>query len=293
VTREGLQAALDLANDVVIVGEADSGEAAIERARELTPDVVFMDVGVPGIGGIEATKAIKQGSPRTRVILFMDDASRPSIPRAIQAGASGFLLEDADADELGTAARLAFDGKAVIHPALTAAFIEGARFAGQPIGSPPLSKREEKILQMLTDGANGERIAKELGISQNTVRHNIARVLEKLGVRSRMEAIIAQIRATRGEAIEEPEPKTRTQWIHRLPEPHLRHILMERREDVLRQQGKAPSAAARDIGRRFLNRVYDELDESDLRDAVEDLTREMSDEEFARLVEQTGAPSDS
>jgi DNA-binding NarL/FixJ family response regulator len=287
VTRERLHAALDLANDVVIVGETDSGEAAIERAGELTPDIVFMDVAVPGIGGIEATKAIKQASPEIRVILLTDDESRASVSEAIGAGISGYLLKDADADELVNAARLVLEGKTVFHPALTAAFMEQSRIARQPIGSPPLSKREQAILAKLADGASGQRIAKELGISPNTVRLNIQRILEKLGVHSRMEAITAHIRAARSEPIKEPEPKTRTEWIRRLPEPHLRRILVERREAVLRLQGWSPTASARANGRRFLNRVYEELGEGDLRDAVQDLTREMSDEEFARLVGQT------
>ncbi|HEU4354793.1 MAG TPA: response regulator transcription factor [Actinomycetota bacterium] len=160
-----------------------------------------------------ATKAIKQASPETRVILFMEDESRALVSDAIRAGVSGFLLKDADANELGIAARLALKDKAVIPPALTAAYIEGARLAGQPIGSPPLSKREEKTLQLMTDGATGERIAKALGISRNTVIHNIHRIHHKLGVRSQMEAMAARFL----EAIEEPEPKTRTEWIHRLP----------------------------------------------------------------------------
>ena len=148
------------------------------------------------------------------------------------------MLKDADADELVNAARLALEGKAVFPAALTAAFAEAARIAGQPMGSPPLSQREQEILKWLALGAPGERIAKELGISRNTVIHDIQRILEKLGVRSRFEAIATQIHATEGEAIKEPEPKTRMQWIHRLPGPHLRPILSGRREDVLRQQAE-------------------------------------------------------
>lgn len=158
---------------------------------------------------------------------------------------------------------------------------------------PRLSKREEEVLQMMRDGSSRKKIAHDLRISPNTVRTDVQRILEKLGVHSRLEAIAAEIRTSRREAIREPEPKTRTEWIHRLPEPHLRRILMERREDVLRQRGRDPSAAGRASGRRFLNRVYDELDENDLRDAVQDLTQGMSDEEFARLVERTGTPSNS
>jgi DNA-binding NarL/FixJ family response regulator len=285
--REKLRAALHHADDVTIVGEADRGDTAIERAGELTPDIVFLDIRMPDMDGIEATKAIKSASPGTRVILFMDDASRSSISEAALADASGLLPKDAEADELVNAARVALEGRAYLHRTLAAAFTEEARIARQANGSPPLSRREQAILEKLADGASGERIAKELGLSPNTVRHNIQQILEKLGVHSRMEAIIAHIRAARREPVEAAEPKTRTGWIHRLSEPHLRRILLELREDVLRQQGRTPSAKARANGRRFLSRIYDELGEGDLRDAVRDLTQEMSDEDFARLVEQT------
>ena len=292
VTRRGLHATLDPVNDLVVVGEADSGETATARPRELTPDVVFMDARVPGIGGIEATKAIKQASAETRVILLTDDESRASVSEAIRAGISGYLPKDADAVELVNAVRRALEGEAVFPPALTAAFTEAARIAGQPMGSPPLSKREQEILKWLALGAPGERIAKELGISRNTVIHNIQRIFEKLGVRSRLEAIAAEIRTSRREAIREPEPKTRTEWIHRLPEPHLRRILMERREDVLRQTGKGSvscwSRQRSEVPEPRLRRAGRERSSS-----VQDLTQGMSDEELARLVEHMGTPSDS
>src|SRR5437867_3111915 len=147
VTREGLHAALELSEDVLIVGEAESGEQAVERANELTPDIVFMDVRMPGMSGIEATKAIRTASPTTRIILFTVDESRASISEAIQAGVSGYLLKDASADELVNAARLALEGKAVIHPQLTRAFIEEVQFADKRPESAPLSKREKEILQ--------------------------------------------------------------------------------------------------------------------------------------------------
>jgi DNA-binding NarL/FixJ family response regulator len=140
VTREGLHAALDLENDVVIVGEAESGELAVEKAGELTPDVVLMDVRMPGMSGIEATKAIRRASPETRVILFTVDESRASISEAIQAGVSGYLLKDASGEELVNAARLALEGKAVIHPQLTRAFIEEVQLAEKRVDATPLSK---------------------------------------------------------------------------------------------------------------------------------------------------------
>ena len=106
VTREGLHAALDLANDVVVVGEADSGENAVEEARKLTPDIVFMDVRKPGMSGIDATKAIREASPTTKVILITVDEPRASMAEALQAGVSGYLLNVPSADELVSVARL-------------------------------------------------------------------------------------------------------------------------------------------------------------------------------------------
>jgi DNA-binding NarL/FixJ family response regulator len=117
VTREGLHAALDLAKDVLIVGEAESGEDAVTKLGELTPDIVFMDARMPGMNGIEATKAIREASPTTRVILFTVDESRASISEGIQAGVSGYLLKErGSSEELVNAARLAIQGKAVLHP---------------------------------------------------------------------------------------------------------------------------------------------------------------------------------
>ncbi|MGE5461394.1 MAG: response regulator [Solirubrobacterales bacterium] len=195
VTREGLHAALDLANDVVIVGEADSGESAIVKAGELTPDIVFMDVRMPGMNGIEATKAIRVASPDTRVILFTVDESRASISEAIQAGVSGYLLKDADADELVNAARLALEGKAVIHPALTRAFIEEVQLAEKRVESPPLSKREKEILQKVAYGATTKEVAHDLGISPHTVKTHLERIFEKLGANDRAQAVAIAIRS--------------------------------------------------------------------------------------------------
>lgn len=195
VTREGLHAALDLAEDVVVVGEADSGEDAVEKASELIPDIVFMDVRMPGMSGIEATRAIRQASPETRVILFTVDESRASISEAIQAGVSGYLLKDADADELVNAARLALEGKAVIHPALTRAFIEEVQLAEKRTDQPPLSKREKEILQKVAYGATTKEVARDLGISPHTVKTHLERIFEKLGANDRAQAVAIAIRS--------------------------------------------------------------------------------------------------
>ena len=118
VTRDGLRSALSITDEVEIIGEAASGEEAIDYVDKLKPEVVFMDVRMPGMGGIEATRIIKQENPETRVILFTVDESRQAISEAIQAGVSGYLLKDVTPAELVNAARLALENKAVIHPAL-------------------------------------------------------------------------------------------------------------------------------------------------------------------------------
>ena len=198
VTREGLRTALELSDDVVVVvGEAATGEEAVERARELAPDVVFMDVRMPGMDGIEATRRIREAAPETKVILITIDESRGAIAEAIQAGVSGYLLKDASPDALVDAARNAIEGNAVIHPQLTKTFIEEARMGeggGGEQKTPPLSKREREILQKVADGATTRLVASELGISPHTVKTHLERIFEKLGANDRAQAVAIAIR---------------------------------------------------------------------------------------------------
>lgn len=179
--RQGFHAALDLADGVVVVGEADSGEDALEKVDDLTPDIVFTEVRLPGMSGIEATRAIRRSSPRTRVILLAADGSGTTVSEAIQAGVSGYLLKDASADELVNAARLALEGKAVIHPQLTRAFLKEIKAGRKPADAPPLSRREQEVLQKFNDGATFKEIAQDLGISSSTVRTILERIFEKGG----------------------------------------------------------------------------------------------------------------
>jgi DNA-binding NarL/FixJ family response regulator len=194
VTREGLHAALDVEDGVEVVGEAGSGEQAIEDAGDLKPDVVFMDVRMPGMGGIEAARAIRQASPNTKVILVTVDESRASISEAIQAGVSGYLLKDTSADDLVKAARLAVEGKAVIHPELTRAFIEEVQTAEKKGDAAALSRREKEILQKVAYGATTKEVAHDLGISPHTVKTHLERIFEKLGANDRAQAVAIAIR---------------------------------------------------------------------------------------------------
>ena len=194
VTREGLRTALGLSDDVLVVGEAANGEEAIEQARELAPDVVFMDVRMPGMDGIEATRRILEATPETKIILITIDESRTAISQAIQAGVSGYLLKDASADALVDAARNAIEGNAVIHPQLTKTFFEEARKGEAQSDSTPLSKREREILQRVADGATTKHVATDLGISPHTVKTHLERIFEKLGANDRAQAVAIAIR---------------------------------------------------------------------------------------------------
>jgi DNA-binding NarL/FixJ family response regulator len=198
VTREGLRSALQLADDeVLVVGEAATGEEAVERARELEPDVVFMDVRMPGMDGIEATRRIREAAPNTKVILITIDESRGAVAEAIQAGVSGYLLKDASPDALVDAARNAIEGNAVIHPQLTKTFIEEARVGESGGGeqpTPALSKREREILQKVADGSTTRQVASDLGISPHTVKTHLERIFEKLGANDRAQAVAIAIR---------------------------------------------------------------------------------------------------
>lgn len=193
VTRDGLRAALGTSKDMEVIGEATSGDEAVTAVDNLTPDVVFMDVRMPGMSGIEATKIIRKDHPDTKVILFTVDESRASIAEAIQAGVSGYLLKDVSADELINAARLAMEGKAVIHPALTQAFIEEVRLVNKP-QEAPLSRREVEILQKVAYGSTTKEVASQLGISPHTVKTHLERIFEKLGANDRAQAVAIAIR---------------------------------------------------------------------------------------------------
>ncbi len=193
VTRGSLQSALSASDEVEIVGEAESGEEAVERVKELIPDVVFMDVQTPGMSGIQATKHIHSAKPDTKVILFTAEGSQAAITDAIRAGVSGYLLKDVSAGELIQAAKLALEGKAVIHPTLTRAFIEEVQYV-EHRPDTPLSRRESQILQKVADGATTKEVALELGISPHTVKTHLERIFEKLGANDRAQAVAIALR---------------------------------------------------------------------------------------------------
>lgn len=186
---------LEQSPDFEIVGEVSVGSHVLPAVNETHPDVVLLDVRMPGMDGIEATRRIRQAAPTTKIILITIDESRGAISDAIQAGVSGYLLKDASPDALVDAARNAIEGNAVIHPQLTKTFIEEVRLGeGEGPRAAPLSKREREILQKVADGSTTRQVATELGISPHTVKTHLERIFEKLGANDRAQAVAIAIR---------------------------------------------------------------------------------------------------
>lgn len=194
VTRDGLRSALSASDEIELVGEATDGEEALEQVKKLQPDIVFMDVRMPGMSGLEATRAIREFRPETKVILFTVDETQAAVTEAIQAGISGYLLKDSGAPDLIRAARLALEGKTVIHPTITEQLIDQVRLPVPKHPEAPLSPRETEILQKVAWGATTKEVAHQLGISAHTVKTHLERIYDKLGANDRAQAVAIAIR---------------------------------------------------------------------------------------------------
>jgi DNA-binding NarL/FixJ family response regulator len=193
-TRDALKTAFGLSEEIDVVGEAGSGEEAIDLADKLSPNVVFMNVRLPGMTGLQATRIIRERRPDTKVILFTSDEARETISMTIQAGISGYFLKDAGVNGLVHAAKQAMTGKAVIHPTLTQAFIEEVQLVDKKPSGPPLSPREIEILQKVAYGATTTEVADQLRISFHTVKSHLEQIFEKLGANDRAQAVAIAIR---------------------------------------------------------------------------------------------------
>jgi DNA-binding NarL/FixJ family response regulator len=193
LVRSGFRMILRDDPDLEVVGEAGDGEEALGLAEELSPDVVLMDVRMPKLDGIEATKRIlERPEPRPRVIVLTTFDLDEYVYAALRAGASGFLLKDAPEEQLAAAIRIAADGGSTFAPSVTRRLIE--RFAGGEAPAPPsldeLTPRELEVLRMLARGLSNPEIAAELVVSEHTVKTHVARVLAKLDLRDRVQAVV-------------------------------------------------------------------------------------------------------
>jgi two-component system NarL family response regulator len=200
VFRRGLEMVLSADPDIEVVGEASNGEEATAKAGDLLPDVVLMDVRMPGGGGIDACRAVKSVAPSARIIMLTISDEESDLYEAIKAGATGYLLKEISIDEIAAAVRSVYGGQSLISPAMAAKllteFASMARKADerQQVPVPRLTERELEVLKLVARGLNNRDIAKELFISENTVKNHIRNILEKLQLHSRMEAVVYAVR---------------------------------------------------------------------------------------------------
>ena len=189
--RYGLRALLSSDEGIEVVGETASGEEAVELAREMAPDVVLMDIGLPGMSGLEATEAIVHHRPEARVLIismFEDD----SVMRAMQLGARGYILKGAGGEETLRAVRAVAEGGAIFSPSVAERLSRyfQAGVGGGPVPFPELTHREREILDLLARGLTNSGIAERLSLSPKTVRNRVSEIFDKLRVRGRAEAIV-------------------------------------------------------------------------------------------------------
>ncbi len=201
VFRRGLALVLDPEADVDVVGEAADTAAAVAAAAELNPDVVLMDLRMPGGGGIEATRQILAARPETRVIALTVSDDDTDLFEAVKAGAAGYLLKEVSIEEVADAVRAVAAGQSLLSPAMAAKLMgEFSELARRAEGSRPsgaagtLTDRETEALRGIARGLSNRAIAAELGIAENTVKTHVRGVLEKLGVSSRTEAALYAVR---------------------------------------------------------------------------------------------------
>lgn len=192
VVRLGLKAYFNSLSDIVVIGEAASGEEAIQRAQELRPDVILMDLIMPGIGGVEATRAIKKVCPAAQVIVLTSYHEDEHIFPAIRAGALSYVLKDIDPDELADVVRHAYAGEAVLNSLVTARLVKELHGGKNGLNNPfqDLTERELEVLRFLALGKNNLEIAAELVISEKTVKTHLTNLLSKLHLENRTQAAV-------------------------------------------------------------------------------------------------------
>ncbi len=198
IFREGMRALLRLHEDIEVVGEAANGKEAIEETLKHEPDVVLMDIAMPGLGGLEATIEIKKQRPQTKILVLTQYEDREYIYRFLEAGASGFLVKKAAGTELLSAIRAVNAGESFLHPSVASTVIEEYLKGRKPLAEKgayeSLSDREKQILKLLAEGQSNKEIAALLGISVKTVMGHRSNIMEKLDIHSRTDLIKFAIR---------------------------------------------------------------------------------------------------
>jgi DNA-binding NarL/FixJ family response regulator len=198
MVRRGMRDFLSLHDDLEVVGEAADGAAAVEGAATLRPDVVVMDLLMPGVDGIEATARIKAANPDVEIVAITSFIEEARIVAALEAGAAGFLLKDAEADELAAAIRAAASGEVHLDPAVAGIVARRMRVGAGGGGTGTdafrtLTARERDVLDGIARGLSNRAIADELGITERTARTHVSNILAKLGLSSRTQAALLAV----------------------------------------------------------------------------------------------------
>ena len=187
IVRRGLTAVLRTFSDLDLVGEARNGLEAVERCEQLQPDVILMDLIMPELGGVDATRAIHQQWPRVQIIALTSFQEKELVQEVLQAGAISYLLKNVSGEELSEAIRAAYAGRSTLAPEAVQALIQPGK--PQPTYSYDLTPREREVLALLIKGLNNAQIAQRLSISPSTSKAHVSNILSKLGVSNRAEAI--------------------------------------------------------------------------------------------------------
>ncbi len=196
LVREGTRRLLETENDVEVVAEAANGEEAVEATKRLHPDIAIMDIAMPGMGGIEATRAIKESCPETAVLVLSAYDDEPYLMKLLEVGAAGFLLKNVHGQELINAIRAVSRGEPVLQPSIAEKIMMRMSSQPEPQQSTPdlLSEREYEVLRLAAKGLPNKEIARRLGVSIRTVHSHLANIFTKMQVGSRTEAVLLALR---------------------------------------------------------------------------------------------------
>ena len=195
VVRQGLKTFLELQEDIEVVDDVADGEAAVAAVERESPDVVLMDLVMPGVDGVEAIRRIREGRPQARVLVLSSFLDDERLFPAVRAGAAGYLLKDVEPRELVKAIRTVHGGEALLHPAVAARLMD--EFAAGPAPEPNaagLTGREREVLTLIARGLANKLIARELAISEKTVKAHVSSILGKLGLTDRTQVALHAVR---------------------------------------------------------------------------------------------------
>jgi DNA-binding NarL/FixJ family response regulator len=197
--RRGMQTVLAMEAGFDVIAQAADGEEAVAKVAELAPDVVLMDVRMPGVDGIEAARRIRESTPSTRVVMLTISDEEDDLYGAVRAGANGYLLKDASLEDVAAAVRAVARGESLISPSMASKLL--AEFTAVTSGTsaeeetaPRLSPREIEVLKLVAQGRTNREVAGALHLSENTVKNHVANILDKLHLRSRLEAVMYAMR---------------------------------------------------------------------------------------------------